>query len=329
MRLLLGKNAFTKPAFNKKALIALMRKNGLLIADDALAYRTLERIGYYRFSGYCLPFQTTTNRLNKHQFHVGTKLEDVLNLYEFDSALRNLLSAALEKLEIAIRTSICELMCSTYGAHWYTSATSFAVGKHQAIIEEAAKHLDFDLENKRPYKQARDDRKRRQQLLDHYYDKYTSPQMPPAWVLRELATFGFWARTYDALHPQDKKQIAQAWRHPDQQKIDDELLGSWFWSISILRNRCAHHARICHQHFPFIPKLPGKNESKNLFYGKADDLHTLMVIIRILIGNLETKPRWPTEVLGLFNRFQSVDIEKATGFSLEGKASWDETLFWA
>lgn len=322
-------NTFAKPFASKKDLIAKMRGHGLIIDDEKLAYWALERIGYYRFTGYCLPFQTTKNPLNPHQFHEGTRLENVLDLLAFDSELRNLLLSGLECLEIAIRTSICERMSGMHGTHWYTVSCAFSTGKQQAIMDEAARHLEFDLVKNGPYKQSKAVPKVREPFLSHYYGKYQQPSMPPGWMLRELASFGFWARTYDALMPKDRKQIAQAWRHPDGQRIDDELLASWLWSISILRNRCAHHMRICHQRFPFVPKLPDKNESKNWFYQKTDDLHTLAVIMHILIGNIDDRHCWQNRLRELFCRFACVDIEKATGFSLEGKNDWEQTSFWA
>ena len=325
-----GITSFDKAPLGAGKLLALLRERGLEVNDEPLAYHALNRIGFYRLTGYFLPFQNVRSPFSPHNFHQGTKFEDVMALYSFDTEMRSLVSQALEKLEVAIRTSICEFMCAKYGAHWYVDARSLEVGKHTAIMDEAAKHLDFDLQNSRPFWQEPDaaSRKAKQLFLAHYYAKYNDPKMPPAWMLRELATFGFWARLYDALTPADKKQVANAWRYPDGTRIDDELLASWFWSLSILRNRCSHHTRITSRHFPFPPKLPAKNPSKDLFYSKTDDLHTLLVIIRILINSAYPSYDWKGEIMKLFKKYQYVNIEKATGFSLEGKDFWGQTVFW-
>lgn len=322
------KIVFDKPYLGRRKLIELMRERGLIIEDEALAFRALERIGYYRLTGYFLPFQDTKSPLAPHDFHPGARLEDVLALYSFDTELRCLLNQALEKLEVALRTSICEHMCSQYGAHWYTASKSFETGKHTGILEKAANHLDFDLQNDRPYKQINADKKSRQLFLDHYYDKYDDPKMPAAWMLREIASFGFWAQVYEALQPRDRRQVANLWRHPDGQRIDDELLLSWLWSISILRNRCAHHTRITNRNFPFAPKLPDKNPSKDLFYSKTDDLRTLLVIVFILTRSANPEFDLRGKLLSLFQVFSSVNIEDATGFSMESKNDWKETSFW-
>ena len=151
--------------------------------------------------------------------------------------------------------------------------------------------------------------------------------MPPAWMLRECSSFGFWAKTYEALKISDKKRITQDWRYPDSSKIDEVVFESWLRSLTILRNRCSHHARITNRSFPFEPALP-RNETRKLFEDKTDDLRTLMVIIFILTRESLPAFDWRSEVLRVFNSHPNVDIEKATGFKKEEKSTWEETKFW-
>lgn len=319
---------FDKPYLGHKDLLNLLKARGLVISNDADVYRALIRVGYYRLTGYCLPFQKIHSK-SPHDFVAGTRFEDVINLYEFDTEMRGLLMEALEKLEVALRTSICEYMCSQYDPHWYMSPKSFEVGKHQAIIEEASKHLDFDLTKNQDFYQHNPEKKSRPLFLDHYYATYNDPLMPVAWMLREIASFGFWARTYEALQEKDMKQVTQYWKNPDGKRLNHELLGSWLWSISILRNRCAHHSRITNRRFAFPPKVPDNASSKALFYSKTDDLHTLIVIIAVLCMSADPAYPFKDYLLELFDKYDGkVDIEKATGFSLEGKGKWEDTAFW-
>lgn len=102
--------AFNKDPLGHKALIELLRSRGLEISDEKKAYWCLDTIGFYRLTGFCLPFQNKNLQFNKHNFKVGTKFEDILSLYNFDSDLREITSNALAALEIALRTSICERM---------------------------------------------------------------------------------------------------------------------------------------------------------------------------------------------------------------------------
>ena len=51
---------FSKPYLPVPAQIALLKGRGLTITDDARATAALERIGYYRLSGYWYPLRTST-----------------------------------------------------------------------------------------------------------------------------------------------------------------------------------------------------------------------------------------------------------------------------
>jgi abortive infection bacteriophage resistance protein len=319
---------FVKPYLGPRDLLNLFKGRGLLIPDDSEVYDALIRMGYYRLTGYCQPLQKI-HSLNPHDFIEGTQFADIMTLYHLDTEIRGLMSEALEKLEIALRTSICESMCSQYGTHWYMVASSFEVGKHEAIFTEAAKSVDFNLEQNRHYKQDEPEKKSRSLFLDHYYDNYNNPLMPVAWMLRELASFGFWARTYQALKEQDQKQITQYWKNPDGKKLNHELLGSWLWSISILRNRCAHHSRIINRRFPYPPKLPDNASSKQLFYSKTDDLRTLLVIVSILCASADPQYQFNKKLLQIVKKYGSkVDLEKSLGLGLERKETWEDTIFW-
>lgn len=322
--------SFDKPPLGAGKLLLLLQERGLEINDKPRYFEAINRIGYYRLTGYFLPFQDTKSALAPHNFNAGIKFDDVIELYEFDTEARGLIVHALEKLEIAIRVSICEVLCTEYGAHWFMDPASLEVGKHVAILEEAAKHLDFDLTKNQPYWQGADAAalKSRQLFVDHYYGKYNDPKLPAAWMLREVASFGFWARVYDAMKSGDKKKVANQWKYADGNRIDDELLSSWFWSLSILRNRCAHHNRILMRNFPFTPKIPAKDPNKNLFYSKTNDLRTLLVILRILISHSFPGYDLKRKLLALFNSYPGVDLEKATGFGLEGHDTLDKTSFW-
>lgn len=268
--------------------------------------------------------------LVKNNFEENTRLEDVLALYYLDTDLRSILSRVLGILEVAIRTSICEKMSlKTHDAHWYTKASSYDIGKFQAVFEDAAKQVNFNLDRNISFgtNPTIKHNTARHLFLDHYYDTYNPPALPPAWMLRECASFGFWAKTYEALTAADRKQITQSWRYFDDKKIDEEVFGSWLRSLTILRNRCSHHARITNRSFPFEPAIP-KNSAKDLFESKTDDLRTLMSIILILTKNSLPAIDWRADVLKVFNDHQNVDIEKATGFKKDNMQLWEETKFW-
>lgn len=326
---------FTKPPMSHSQLLKKVKARGLggltTPEDEKLFYRTLQRLGYYRLTGYFLAFQQLLSPLDPHKFVPGATFQNVLELHELDTALRNLALEALGKIEVALRTSICEQMCRQHDAHWHLKPSAFATGKHTAVLEEAAKHLDYDLAASKPRIQnPTPNTKAGHLFIGHYYKKYTSPILPPGWMLREVASFGFWARTFDALNAADQKAISNDWLFPDGNRIDHSLLSNWFWSLSILRNRCAHHARITHRQFPFIPNIP-TNKSANQCFGvgtKTNDLRTLFIVILILLKNASPNDMWKQKLVNLLERFPHIDMSKATGFSRAKDQNWaDLSLF--
>lgn len=73
-----------RPIFPKKwesceNQIKILRSRGLVVADSAAAAEFLDHVNYYRFSGFCLAFEST-----RHTFVAGTTFEQVRAAYEFD-----------------------------------------------------------------------------------------------------------------------------------------------------------------------------------------------------------------------------------------------------
>ena len=87
---------FTKPALAVPALISLLKERGLAVTDLFFAARQLRNIGYYRLTGYMLPFQIGGTGNDRHNFKSGTTFEQVIDLYIFDRQLRVLLLDVLD-----------------------------------------------------------------------------------------------------------------------------------------------------------------------------------------------------------------------------------------
>ncbi|WP_016836201.1 Abi family protein [Herbaspirillum lusitanum] len=322
---------FNKTTGKPSDLLKKVKARGLLGLDDdagtKLFYDSMQKVGYYRLTGYFLHFQQLNSAVDarRHYFYPNTTFKHILDMYEFDTRLRDLALSALEKIEVALRTSICEFMCQKEGAHWYLKQSSFTGGKLTLIHEEACKHLDYDVKNNRPFSQTPiPNTKAGHLFIQHYYSRYTNPITPPGWMLREVASFGFWARTFDALDPAYKKSISDNWKYPDGKRIHYSILSDWLWSLSILRNRCAHHARITTRSFPFPPPVPADNDAKNCFEQKTDDLRTLFVVISLLLRNVVQNDVWKSDLILLLEAYPNIDMKKAAGFSRGEDQRWKD-----
>jgi len=145
---------------------------GLLVSDPLQAKATLSSVSYYRLSAYTLPFQKQSS---EHQFIAGTSFMDVVTLYEFDSKLRRQILTAIEIIEVALRASMTNILSEHHGSHGYLNSQIFHSSyNHQWLINQIRRKCN----DGRP-----------EVFIKHYCNKYTSPELPPLWMIIELLTF--------------------------------------------------------------------------------------------------------------------------------------------
>jgi len=60
--------------------------------------------------------------------------ENVWELYQFDKNLRLLVSDAIESIEVALRTSLSNIISLRYGPLWYMEQEAFKKNGTQLII---------------------------------------------------------------------------------------------------------------------------------------------------------------------------------------------------
>lgn len=107
-----------KPWLSFSDQLQQLRARGLEVEDPAAALDYLERVGYYRLSGYWYPLRTIDQASSAAQgravrldsFVAGSRFEDVVRLYVFDKKLRLLALDALERIEMAVRVDIAHLL---------------------------------------------------------------------------------------------------------------------------------------------------------------------------------------------------------------------------
>lgn len=321
---------FSKLALSSQKLIDLMVDRGLPLnqpEEVETARRALERVGYFRLSGFMLPFMHGGGGSNRHHFRAGATIEKIVALHDLDAALRMRCLDGLSQLEVAIRTSICDHLSRAHGPHWPLSAKPFKLSRHADQLEALARAVDFDLDRGEPVARPAG----MHQFLDRYYAKYRDPatRMPPGWMIRECASFRTWAFLFDALEAPEQKQISDAWRYPSGKRIDHRILGDWFHSLSVFRNRCAHHGRITHKTFPFEPMAPRDPSVAQLFQGPRNGLRTLVVVMAVLLKCVAPGAMWTRQLHVLLDGQHAVDVDGAVGFASNGSGSWRDDALWA
>src|SRR5690606_8635323 len=102
---------YAKPWTSYADQLQILQQRGMQVTDSAKALEYLERIGYYRLSGYWHDMRqwhrdATGQRVVHEEFKSGTQFQDVVALYVFDKRLRLLALDALERIEIALRVDL-------------------------------------------------------------------------------------------------------------------------------------------------------------------------------------------------------------------------------
>lgn len=102
---------YAKPWTSYADQLQILQQRGMQVSDTAKALEYLERIGYYRLSGYWHVMRqwqrdAAGQRVVLDQFKPGTQFQDVVALYVFDKRLRLLVLDALERIEIALRVDL-------------------------------------------------------------------------------------------------------------------------------------------------------------------------------------------------------------------------------
>ena len=104
-------------------LVRRLVARGLVVPDEIELRNILRVVGYYRLTGYLYPFR----KLNSDDYEPGTTLDKVWRLYNFDRRLRLVVSDALARIEVAVRTRIMERHSLAFGGDPFVYCKSAAL----------------------------------------------------------------------------------------------------------------------------------------------------------------------------------------------------------
>lgn len=282
---------FDKPPLSNKEIIRLLSERGMIIDDPKRAEHYLDFISYYRLSVYMLPFQD-----ERHSFKKPVSFEKILRLYSFDRRLRLLSMDALERIEVAFRTVIVNCLSEKCGAFWLENPDCFhdknKRNTQASMLEEIRKQIE---------------QQKTSPSLEHYYQTYSAPEIPPAWIVFEILPFGCVSRIYENLKRPYRKAVAEKFG------IEESILQSWFHALSVLRNSCAHHSRIWNRKYPF--RIKKANAFPEL--DTAERFYCFAFIIDILLNRIVQTPTWTQRLKETINEFSDVVNPVQMGFPVD------------
>lgn len=295
--------------------------------DVAAIERRLATTNYYRLSGYFYFFRTHQgpNRHVSEQFRPGTTFDKIWELYVFDAKLRALVSWAMEKIEVALRTQISYHHGHTFGPFAYAlDSGALQLGTKRAengrIVD---RRDDFLAEVQKSINRSRE------QFMDHFYDAY-SDEYPPIFVVSETLTLGCVKHIYDGSPEDVQRAIANQFRLPPS------VLGSWLLTFNTARNVCAHHGRFWNRSLGTRPSVPRDKifhtpveifvqptKSSDGTWVQPPTTFAILSMCNYLLHEIEPGSGWAKEVKKLLDAHPHVK-KRSMGFPL----NWTRSPVW-
>ena len=111
---------YTKQLLTLDQQISILKQRGLIIENEAEAESILDTISYFRLAGYWRLMEADKQN---HVFKPGSYFSQIISLYHFDEELRMLVFAAIQQIEVTVRTRLIRLFSERHGAFWFMDAT--------------------------------------------------------------------------------------------------------------------------------------------------------------------------------------------------------------
>ena len=230
--------------------------------------------------------------------------QDALNLYRFDKKLRLILFNEIEKVEVALRSALANVVAEETGnIFWMTDASMFAnadkFNRTMALVDKELKSSKED-------------------FILHFKMKYSNAY-PPAWILIEILPLGVVTRIYENLADNTlRKKIAARF------SLTIPVFTSWMTVVTLTRNSCCHHSRVWNKSNAIPPLIPKKLNGKwvvsivspkRIFYN--------ICIIKWFVDIVSPNNDMKGHLQQLLADHPMIDI-KAMGFP----ANWQEEPLW-
>lgn len=215
--------------------VELLKKKNIIVKDKSSCINFLSKTNYYRLTGYYLPFI----RKEEEKCFIPLEFTRIQNIYAFDAELRNLISFAIEKIEVHIRTQLAYYHAHKYGAEGYMYKSSF---NKRHDHDSYLRHIRTCItENANTL------------VVKHHNTQYGGHF--PIWAIIEFFSVGMLSYFYRGMKNCDKAKIAE-----DIYGVNYQTLESWLRCLTDLRNRCAHYSRLYYWIFPALPKMPANEK---------------------------------------------------------------------
>lgn len=296
------KTKFVKHAATPEQLLQKLEMSGLIVSERNRAYALnyLRFVGGYRLKGY---WYHLVDPISK-RFPEGYSFEQISARYEIDRELRAVTISAIDRLEVAIRSTMANFLSLKHSPHWFLFPNIFkptqgwGVGTLIKKIEDEVRRSG----NKR--------------FVAHYYQHHDEPYLPPSWAVSECVTFGLWSRAFAILRDSnDKKAISKKFG------IDQpEVFESWIHMLTVIRNIAAHHGQFLNVK---LGVAPSDYKSGGIKFSEPKSFFSAATVIHVLLNKTGLPHVWRSDLEAIFNKFPTVNIADL-GFP----KNWQTSIGW-
>ncbi len=289
--------------------------------DEAVALSELERLGYYRLSGYFYPLRKT-NPVGipgrQDDFAAGAAFDLVIEVADFDKRLRILAIEALETVEVAVRVAIAERLGRLHPeAHLQPHLLD-----KRFVQDLPGRNESAYAEWRRRYTSACE--KSKEEFRRHHLERYGGAM--PIWVAVELWDFGLLSRFYEGMQQRDRDAIARRLA-----LVDGIVMVNWMKMFNFVRNASAHHARLWNRTLPDVARLPSLEQGPLLQPLHEDPLgrrklFAAFTCLRLLLRQIHRADDWHERVkrhVATFPKSSLLSLSSA-GF----RPNWDQAAVW-
>lgn len=315
---------YPKPFKDIPALLGKLQRRGMIIPDAAKATLCLQRIGYYRLSGYWYPMrQSQTGADGKieilENFRPGTTFAQAMDLYVFDKKLRLLMLDAIERVEIGTRIKIADILGRRDPlAHLNPDQLHGKFSKKTG--KGSTSHERWVASFRRSEERSKED------FVEPFLSKHPGFEFP-IWMAVEFWDFGNLSHFFPGLKMADLEALAA-----DLQVPRAKLLQSWIRAIHTVRNTCAHHSRLWNRPLADNPSPPQNGEHPALDHLANDThaqtrLYAIAVALQFLIRSMQPNSSWGDRLKELASTFPdgpNLSLQVGAGFP----NGWENRQIW-
>ena len=294
---------YNKQPISLAAQIDILKKRGMIFDNEQEAKTVLENISYFRLAGY---WRTMELEGLPRMFRTGSRFKDVVARYQFDSELKTLVFSAIQKIEISVRARIIHYFSMAHGAFWFLDSR---LAENDELFDANLSYLRTELARSHD------------EFITEHFRKYDEPDMPPAWKTIEIASFGTLSKLYKNMNDNAvKKQVAHSFNIPQH-----KCMQSWLAALTIVRNTCAHHARLWNAHFSLVPRMNEGMRGRwiaNRNYA-ADRIYPSLCCIAYWLNTIDRENTFVSDFKALLEKYPSINP-----YSMGFPSMWKQEPLW-